>query len=71
MKGLEFQAVAVIGVEDGLVPAPAAVTTTDTDELAHEQDLLRERCVLFVACTQARDRLLVSYTGKPSLFLPG
>jgi superfamily I DNA/RNA helicase len=71
MKGLEFQAIAVIGVEDGLVPAPAAVTPADTDQLAHQQDLLRERCVLFVACTRARDHLFVSYSGKPSQFLPG
>ncbi len=70
MKGLEFQAVAVIGVEDGTVPLSAAVTAADIDELAHQQDLLRERCVLFVACTRARDHLYVSYTGRPSQFLP-
>lgn len=57
MKGLEFQAVAVIGVEDGMVPALAAVTAAKTDELAHHQDLLRERCGLFVACTRARDQM--------------
>ena len=69
MKGLEFQAVAVIGAEDGTVPAPAAVTPAGADPLAHEQDLQRERCVLFVACTRARDHLHVSYTGAPSPFL--
>ena len=61
MKGLEFQAVAVIGVADGIVPAPAAVTPAETDPLAHTQDLQRERCLLFVACTRARDHLYVSY----------
>jgi superfamily I DNA/RNA helicase len=71
MKGLEFQAVAVIGVEDGLVPAAAALTPSEDDRLAHAQDLQRERCVLFVACTRARDHLSVSYTGVPSPFLPG
>ena len=70
MKGLEFQAVAVIGVEDGLVPDPAAITADDEDPLAHAQDLQRERCVLFVACTRARDHLYVSATGEPSAFLP-
>ena len=70
MKGLEFQAVAVIGVEQGLVPDPAAVTPEDEDALAHAQDLQRERCVLFVACTRARDHLYVSGTGEPSAFLP-
>jgi hypothetical protein len=70
MKGLEFQAVAVIGVEQGLVPAPAKVTPETEDAAAHAQDLQRERCVLFVACTRARDHLYVSGTGEPSMFLP-
>ena len=70
MKGLEFQAVAVVGVEEGVVPGPAAVTADDEDPLAHAQDLQRERCVLFVACTRARDHLYVSATGQPSAFLP-
>jgi len=69
MKGLEFQAVAVIGVEQGLVPEPAAVTPEGEDAAAHVQDLQRERCVLFVACTRARDHLYVSATGEPSTFL--
>ena len=70
MKGLEFQAVAVIGVEQGVVPELAAVIPEDEDALAHAQDLQRERCVLFVACTRARDHLYVSGTGELSLFLP-
>jgi superfamily I DNA/RNA helicase len=70
MKGLEFQAVAVIGIEQGLVPEPAAVTPESEDAVVHAQDLQRERCVLFVACTRARDHLYVSGTGEPSMFLP-
>ncbi len=70
MKGLEFQAVAVVGVEEGVVPAPSAVTPATEDSAAHTQDLQRERCVLFVACTRARDHLYVSGTGQPSMFLP-
>jgi superfamily I DNA/RNA helicase len=70
MKGLEFQAVAVIGVEVGQVPAPFAVTPASEDPTAHHQDLQRERCVLFVACTRARDHLYISGTGTPSEFLP-
>jgi superfamily I DNA/RNA helicase len=70
MKGLEFQAVAVVGVEEGVVPAPSAVTPATEDPAAHVQDLQRERCVLFVACTRARDHLYVSGTGQPSMFLP-
>jgi superfamily I DNA/RNA helicase len=70
MKGLEFQAVAVIGVEQGQVPEPAVVTPEAEDAATHAQDLQRERCVLFVACTRARDHLYVSGTGQPSVFLP-
>jgi superfamily I DNA/RNA helicase len=70
MKGLEFQAVAVIGVEGGLVPEPAAVTPENEDAVAHVQDLQRERCLLFVACTRARDHLYISGTGEQSRFLP-
>ena len=69
MKGLEFQAVAVIGVSDGIVPAPNAVTPEAEDPLTHAQDRQRERCLLFVACTRARDHLYVSYSGSPSPFL--
>jgi len=70
MKGLEFQAVAVVGVEQGVIPEPAALTPEDEDVLAHAQDLQRERCILFVACTRARDHLYVSGTGELSTFLP-
>ena len=69
MKGLEFQAVAVVGVAEGAVPAPSAVTPETADPVAHALDLQRERCVLFVACTRARDHLYVSYSGPPSAFL--
>jgi superfamily I DNA/RNA helicase len=69
MKGLEFQAVAVIGVADGTVPAPSALTDGAGDPLAHAQDLQRERCLLFVALTRARDHLYISYSGSPSAFL--
>jgi hypothetical protein len=69
MKGLEFQAVAVIGVSAGMVPAASAVMSPSEDAIANAQDLQRERCLLFVACTRARDHLYVSYTGEPSRFL--
>jgi superfamily I DNA/RNA helicase len=71
MKGLEFQAVAVIGVEQGTVPARSAITPAAEDPVAHDQDIQRERCVLFVACTRARDHLYVSFAGEPSVFLDG
>ena len=69
MKGLEFQAVAVIGVADGTVPASSALTDAADDPVAYAQELQRERCLLFVALTRARDHLYISYSGSPSTFL--
>ncbi|MEU9062991.1 UvrD-helicase domain-containing protein [Streptomyces sp. NPDC048430] len=68
-KGLEFRSVAVVGVRSGALPYPRAVTPVDVDRLQHEADLLTERCLLFVACTRARDSLYVSWWGEPSEFL--
>jgi superfamily I DNA/RNA helicase len=68
-KGLEFRCVAVIGVSSVALPNPRAVTPIDVDRLQHEADLLAERCLLFVACTRARDGLYVSWWGEPSEFL--
>lgn len=69
MKGLEFRCLAVVGVSDGLVPASATVTSRVEDEATHRHDLQRERCLLFVACTRAREQLYVSWHGAPSPFL--
>lgn len=69
-KGLEFSCVAVIGVDDDLIPLASVVPPSEDDLAAHQQALQRERCLLFVACTRARDALYVSHTGRPSPFLP-
>lgn len=69
MKGLEFRCVAVVGVSDHAVPSASAVTPADVDPVAHRLDVQRERSVLFVACTRAREELLVSWHGNPSPFL--
>ncbi len=69
MKGLEFRSVCVAGVSAKAVPAANAVTPIEDDKHAHQQDLERERCLLFVACTRAREELLVTWHGEPSPFL--
>ncbi|MFI2426231.1 UvrD-helicase domain-containing protein [Streptomyces sp. NPDC018955] len=71
MKGLEFRCVAVLGVTAGAVPFGREVTPVSVDALQHESDLLRERCLLFVACTRAREALAVSWSGTASPFLLG
>ncbi|WP_277681611.1 UvrD-helicase domain-containing protein [Saccharomonospora azurea] len=69
MKGLEFRCVAVVGVTAGAVPFTRDVTPVEVDSVAHAGDLLKERCLLFVACTRARERLVVSWSGESSPFL--
>jgi superfamily I DNA/RNA helicase len=70
MKGLEFRCVAVLGVTAGAVPFAREITPAEVDQLQHDSDILRERCLLFVACTRAREALHVSWSGTPSPFLP-
>ena len=69
VKGLEFRCMCVAGVSATLVPAANAVTPAEDDKQTHQQDLERERCLLFVACTRAREELLVTWHGEPSPFL--
>jgi AAA domain/UvrD-like helicase C-terminal domain len=69
VKGLEFRCMCVAGVSAKLVPAANAVTQIEDDKQTHHQDLERERCLLFVACTRAREELLVTWHGEPSPFL--
>lgn len=71
MKGLEFRCMAVIGVAEHQVPPSSAVTLAEEDPLAHSRDLQRERCLVFVACTRAREQLHVSWHGAASPFLTG
>ncbi|MEU0395793.1 UvrD-helicase domain-containing protein [Streptomyces sp. NPDC006208] len=70
MKGLEFRCVAVVGVTAGAIPFAREITPAEVDRTQHESDMLRERCVLFVACTRAREALHVSWSGVRSPFLP-
>ncbi|WP_327352282.1 UvrD-helicase domain-containing protein [Streptomyces sp. NBC_01304] len=70
MKGLEFRAVSVLGVGEGTLPFAREITPRAVDPLQHDADVLRERCLLFVSCTRAREALSVTWSGTPSSFLP-
>ncbi|MDG1480100.1 MAG: AAA family ATPase [Myxococcota bacterium] len=67
-KGLEFKAVAVIGCDADALPSRRALESA-ADEGDKDAILAQERSLLYVACTRARDHLLVSWTGAPSPFL--
>jgi superfamily I DNA/RNA helicase len=68
-KGLEFRCVAVVNCDDDGVPAHWDLTDRNADPVQHSIDLQRERCLLYVACTRAREDLWVGWSGKPSRFL--
>lgn len=58
-KGLEFRAVAVMACDDEVIPLQERMESA-TDESDLEETYNTERHLLYVACTRARDRLLVS-----------
>ena len=67
-KGLEFRAVAVLGCDADMLPLRAAIAAEigeDAQALAHD----RERHLLYVGCTRARESLLLTHVGPPSPFL--
>jgi superfamily I DNA/RNA helicase len=67
-KGLEFKAVAVMACDEDVLPLAeridAVVEESDLDDVFET-----ERHLLYVACTRARDRLLVSAVAPGSEFL--
>jgi hypothetical protein len=67
-KGLEFRAVVVMACDEGVLPNEERIeSSADPSDL--EAIYNSERQLLYVACTRARDRLLVTSAGTPSEFL--
>jgi DNA helicase-2/ATP-dependent DNA helicase PcrA len=60
-KGLEFDIVYVIGVEEKIIPHQMSLHT--------RQQIEEERRLLYVAITRAKEKLTISYWGQPSRFL--
>ena len=65
-KGLEFRAVFIVGCSTEILPQPYK---GDDDEVARTEHLGRERRLLYVAMTRARELLWISASGKLSPFL--
>lgn len=64
-KGMEFKVIFLVGVTDGTIPSDSVLP-----EEAQEDTERRERRLLFVAMTRARDVLYMSCSeGQPSRFL--
>jgi superfamily I DNA/RNA helicase len=67
-KGLEFRAVAVMACDDEVIPLQERIETVGDDaDLQEVYDT--ERHLLYVACTRARDHLLVTGVQPVSEFL--
>jgi superfamily I DNA/RNA helicase len=67
-KGMEFSRVVVFGVESTVVPLRFLMDQAAEPE--KETALAKERSLLYVACSRARDELVVTWSGAPSPFLP-
>jgi superfamily I DNA/RNA helicase len=66
-KGMEFSRVILSGADDKHVPSPTAVRNIADEERA--EALLRERSLLYVASSRARDALVVTWSGQRSELL--
>ena len=67
-KGLEFKAVAVMACDDDVLPLQERIETA-SDEAELEEVYDTERHLLYVACTRARDQVLVTGVAPASEFL--
>lgn len=67
-KGLEFKAVVVMACDEGVIPSEERLANL-ADEAELEETYNTERHLLYVACTRARDFLLVSGIQPMSEFI--
>ena len=67
-KGLEFRAVVVAACDDEVLPLQSRIAAV-ADEADLEDTYTTERHLLYVACTRARDHLLVTGVKPASEFL--
>lgn len=61
-KGMEFSRVVLSGADDKHVPSPATLRNLPDEEKA--EALLRERSLLYVASSRARDALVATWSGN-------
>jgi superfamily I DNA/RNA helicase len=66
-KGLEFKAVVVMACDDDILPLQEPIETV-ADETELDEVYETERHLFYVACTRARERLLVSGVQPASEF---
>jgi superfamily I DNA/RNA helicase/mRNA-degrading endonuclease RelE of RelBE toxin-antitoxin system len=69
-KGLEFKVVFALSCSEGTLPL-AHVLKKHADPVDRSEALERERQLLYVSVTRARDEAYVTWAGKPSQFVEG
>lgn len=67
-KGTEFRCVVVVGASER--DLPRLTSGAGYSEADREDFLLRERSLLYVAATRARDELVISWIDQPTHLLP-
>jgi superfamily I DNA/RNA helicase len=68
-KGLEFRAVVVMACDDEILPLQSRIEAVGGDDADLKEVYETERHLLYVACTRARDHLLVTGVAPVSEFL--
>lgn len=67
VKGLEFQYVFVVSVNNRIVPLASAID--HTDPVSEKETVTAEKCLLYVALTRAQKGAYITSYGKKSEFL--
>ncbi|NLU64269.1 AAA family ATPase [Rhodococcus sp. HNM0563] len=67
-KGMEFTNVVLAGLDDAHVPAIASIRSVPEEE--RSDALLRERSLLYVAASRARDQLVATWCGNLTDLVP-
>jgi superfamily I DNA/RNA helicase len=70
VKGLEFERVLIASVNAGVIPLSAALSKSEDPVLRRETEA-REKALLYVSATRARNALVVTSSGQASPFLAG
>lgn len=68
VKGLEFERMVIVGVNDGVMPLALTLRTASDETMRAERELA-ERSLLYVAATRAKRHVVITSHGKPSPFL--
>ncbi|MGQ4810519.1 hypothetical protein NKDENANG_03992 [Candidatus Entotheonellaceae bacterium PAL068K] len=69
VKGLAFNAMIIAGVNDGEAPLATAATKVVDSDYARREFETKERSLLHVAATRAKNHVLITCGGEPSPFI--